>query len=252
MDKNINININIQDIHYNKYIKYKTKYLELKELSGGITPGGITPGRITPKTPVASTAPVAYTATDIIKIKLDDLLKQIKNINHFIYNDSFICNTLISELKIAYHSYLLLLESKFLLFLDKYKTDDKNNLITNAKAEYDKINITDKEVRDLKVNNIFLKLEELIKINISEIIKLYKTSKDIDDNKYTIEYYIDKIKNLIDNEMKESLLELRNRDSLKNIFQTYLDNIYRFKNLESIDIISEKLRNRFKPLPKKF
>jgi hypothetical protein len=31
----MNININNQDIHYNKYIKYKTKYLELKELSGG-------------------------------------------------------------------------------------------------------------------------------------------------------------------------------------------------------------------------
>jgi hypothetical protein len=29
------MNMNIQDIHYNKYIKYKTKYLELKELSGG-------------------------------------------------------------------------------------------------------------------------------------------------------------------------------------------------------------------------
>ena len=241
MDKNINININIQDIHYNKYIKYKTKYLELKELSGGITPGGITP-----KTSVASTAQVAYTATDIIKIKLDDLLKQIKNINHFIYNDSFICNTLISELKIAYHSYLLLLEPKFLLFLDKYKTDDKNNLITNAKAEYDKQNITDKEHRDQKVNNIFLELEKLIKINISEIIKLYKKSKEIDDNKYTIEYYIDKIKYLIDNEMKVSLLELRNRNSLKNIFQTYLDNIYRFKNQESIDITSEKLRKRFR------
>jgi len=28
--------MNIQDIHYNKYIKYKTKYLELKEQSGGI------------------------------------------------------------------------------------------------------------------------------------------------------------------------------------------------------------------------
>jgi hypothetical protein len=30
----INININNQDIYYNKYIKYKTKYLELKELNG--------------------------------------------------------------------------------------------------------------------------------------------------------------------------------------------------------------------------
>jgi len=35
MNMNMNININNQDIHYNKYIKYKTKYLELKELSGG-------------------------------------------------------------------------------------------------------------------------------------------------------------------------------------------------------------------------
>jgi len=31
----MNININNQDIYYNKYIKYKTKYLELKELNGG-------------------------------------------------------------------------------------------------------------------------------------------------------------------------------------------------------------------------
>ena len=30
-----NININIEDIYYKKYIKYKTKYLELKEQSGG-------------------------------------------------------------------------------------------------------------------------------------------------------------------------------------------------------------------------
>jgi len=30
-----NININIEDIYYDKYIKYKTKYLELKQLSGG-------------------------------------------------------------------------------------------------------------------------------------------------------------------------------------------------------------------------
>ena len=30
----MNININNQDIYYNKYIKYKTKYLELKELNG--------------------------------------------------------------------------------------------------------------------------------------------------------------------------------------------------------------------------
>jgi hypothetical protein len=30
----MNININNQDIHYNKYIKYKTKYLELKEQRG--------------------------------------------------------------------------------------------------------------------------------------------------------------------------------------------------------------------------
>jgi len=29
--------MNNQDIHYNKYIKYKTKYLELKELNGGST-----------------------------------------------------------------------------------------------------------------------------------------------------------------------------------------------------------------------
>ena len=28
--------MNNQDIHYNKYIKYKTKYLELKELNGGL------------------------------------------------------------------------------------------------------------------------------------------------------------------------------------------------------------------------
>ena len=28
-------NINIQDKYYNKYIKYKTKYLELKEQRGG-------------------------------------------------------------------------------------------------------------------------------------------------------------------------------------------------------------------------
>ena len=27
---------NIQDIYYEKYIKYKTKYLELKELNGGV------------------------------------------------------------------------------------------------------------------------------------------------------------------------------------------------------------------------
>jgi hypothetical protein len=27
--------MNMEDIHYNKYIKYKTKYLELKELNGG-------------------------------------------------------------------------------------------------------------------------------------------------------------------------------------------------------------------------
>jgi hypothetical protein len=27
-----NININIEDIYYDKYIKYKTKYLELKQL----------------------------------------------------------------------------------------------------------------------------------------------------------------------------------------------------------------------------
>jgi len=32
---NTNININIEDIYYKKYIKYKTKYLELKEQSGG-------------------------------------------------------------------------------------------------------------------------------------------------------------------------------------------------------------------------
>jgi hypothetical protein len=32
---NTNININIEDIYYDKYIKYKTKYLELKEQSGG-------------------------------------------------------------------------------------------------------------------------------------------------------------------------------------------------------------------------
>ena len=32
---NKNINMNIQDKYYNKYIKYKTKYLELKELNGG-------------------------------------------------------------------------------------------------------------------------------------------------------------------------------------------------------------------------
>jgi hypothetical protein len=31
----MNININNQDVYYNKYIKYKTKYLELKESSGG-------------------------------------------------------------------------------------------------------------------------------------------------------------------------------------------------------------------------
>jgi hypothetical protein len=31
-----NININIEDIYYKKYIKYKTKYLELKEQSGGV------------------------------------------------------------------------------------------------------------------------------------------------------------------------------------------------------------------------
>jgi hypothetical protein len=31
----MNINMNNQDIYYDKYIKYKTKYLELKEQSGG-------------------------------------------------------------------------------------------------------------------------------------------------------------------------------------------------------------------------
>jgi hypothetical protein len=29
------MDINIQDKHYNKYLKYKLKYLELKEQSGG-------------------------------------------------------------------------------------------------------------------------------------------------------------------------------------------------------------------------
>ena len=57
----MNININMEDIHYNKYIKYKTKYLELKELNGG---GLLKKFRglfksSAPNTPVASVASVA-------------------------------------------------------------------------------------------------------------------------------------------------------------------------------------------------
>ena len=49
---NTNININIEDIYYKKYIKYKTKYLELKEQSGGMF------GFLKSK----SKAPIAYVA----------------------------------------------------------------------------------------------------------------------------------------------------------------------------------------------
>jgi hypothetical protein len=50
--------MNIQDIHYNKYIKYKTKYLELKEQSGGMF--GFLKSKS--KAPVAPVAPIAYVA----------------------------------------------------------------------------------------------------------------------------------------------------------------------------------------------
>jgi hypothetical protein len=50
--------MNIQDIHYNKYIKYKTKYLELKEQSGGMF--GFLKSKS--KAPVAHVAPIAYVA----------------------------------------------------------------------------------------------------------------------------------------------------------------------------------------------
>jgi len=56
----MNINMNIQDIHYNKYIKYKTKYLELKEQSGGF--GIFNWLKSKSKAPVAPVAPVAHVA----------------------------------------------------------------------------------------------------------------------------------------------------------------------------------------------
>ena len=42
--------MNMEDIHYNKYIKYKTKYLELKEQSAGVFEGILyTPCKIAPR-----------------------------------------------------------------------------------------------------------------------------------------------------------------------------------------------------------
>jgi len=226
----MNINMNIQDIHYNKYIKYKTKYLELKEQLGGnceniasIIPtqhnyefldnavivekinGFGTTFHYKPQKKNSSISNADLRNSNLLK-EIDDLLKILKEILQSLisyYNNSWDFGS--KAIKKNFESILKdLIESRYIYI--KFRTSINNfNYNNSKKKEYYDNYILQKNDLQLKIINI----ENNIQNNIKK--------KSLDDN------------SIISNNLNFLQKQYNNKDlcSLHNIIIFYFN---MFKN----------------------
>jgi hypothetical protein len=216
-------NINIEDIYYDKYIKYKTKYLELKQLSGGsgvyefchndykINDVGRIIDILNKFSPFIENTNIAISNNKYkeninkiykeLEIMLEDLMKN--------YTGYFFNSTPYKDLKTIYDT-LKNLNTKYITFIHNYRQDFKKE---SLQTEEQRTNVVTKfttmltentsEIKKLKdiINNIIIKINNNNKFtNLIEKINFYFL--EIDKGLTCSKPYI-KVTNLITSKKQE-------------------------------------------------
>jgi hypothetical protein len=187
----------ITDVHYKKYLKYKLKYLELKEQRGG---GGIMGSSSTP-TKIKETLAYFQKKQQELNPQNDHDYRLLRDITPLIHN-------LIPNLKTE---------------LSSEKSDFKLELLDNfVNSPNFKIVIYDHNDRNKKKNNILVNFTT----NINNITNIYRNKGSIDnDNILDINIFKAELTNYIDLNLKD----MKYKDELKLILTIYL-NIFSILN----------------------
>jgi hypothetical protein len=255
---NINKNINNQDVYYNKYIKYKTKYLELKEQNGSALFGLF-----------SSNKDIYGRYYDEFVLKINEI-KIIKEIKEVIGPDR-IKEMMKINLETPNISIFFEFQDHYKKSLEKYfedknkdknKDKDKKKIIqiikkSNNKKIIDIINVLE-DIENILIFNTSpeLILPELY-VNFSEKLDTFK-NKQIEEykKKKKIKIQLTKIEELkleLELGIKENDDYKQNIESIKNIYfifcdikngyQKYYNNFYsNIKNYN--DYYSQKINNQ--------
>ncbi len=199
------MDIDIQDVHYKKYLKYKLKYLELKQQSGGWWPYSYFFPNNTNQTNQTKQT-LAYFKKKQIELEPKNYLDlRLLNattplIHNLIPN---LINDLINE-KSAFNKELL------------------NNFVTLPNFTIIKYDIND---QNLKNNNILVNFTT----NFYKIANIYKYKgsldrKDVDN----INFFNNELTHYID----QNLINMEYKEELKEILTIYLKNFEKLYNLK--------------------
>ena len=181
------MDINLNDEYYKKYIKYKTKYLELKESEGGVFGIG--------KSNYGNSLELVKYIVDKkyeIKFKTDEeqfnyLQDQLFNILSTLYYinkknvDNMSTNEILFKRHITYvYDTLLQIKMYLLIFIFNNYNDDYRNII-NKKINFLKMIIEDKTSMFYLKN--YKKLKDILKLYITKL-NLLLLNKKLDYNNY--------------------------------------------------------------------
>jgi hypothetical protein len=227
------MNINNQDIYYDKYIKYKTKYLELKEQSGGTN----TNTNIVTDLNTATTNIVVATESCIC----DDNINETCYGNENILNSDNIENIKKLEPHITYNIHKKYFEKKKYVFNDLLNYLIKKN--TYFLFGQNKISIDFEFIKRLLNNLLHLYNDFGIFIyNYKYKPKFIETYIFNKDQILKLKIFVDdKIKNIIQNIKKKENLDKDINDYIKineDYFKTnYPNHNFDIKGLDNLQFI---------------
>ena len=177
------MNMNIQDINYNKYIKYKTKYLELKELSGGGMFGWLKKTQAVTKTVAPVITVPAATAAYFNNVNIENKLygeEGVRLINEFFkpFNTT-IQGDKTSSIRKSSLNDINAMYSELNKILNEIKNEIKkvNTQIENLDSIIDLINNSHNDMITKKLSKDIIKYNDNYKNKIYEILDSHNNKK---------------------------------------------------------------------------
>jgi len=200
----MNININIQDVYYKKYIKYKKKYLQLKQ-NGGF---------------------VQSIANSVINAIGSEIIKSVyitDPVMARIYDRSFTLNDIHFDSLKPMETYITTQLLKHLK--DFYeKTLKTKYLKENINVKEETYN-TNKKLNDEKyINSVFINFQTNLIDKIVRIINIYKNKTKLNTTS-EVKYHKKKVEIEINNYIDTKLKEIPNYNQFRILINKYFDNI---------------------------
>jgi hypothetical protein len=203
------MNINIQDVYYKKYKKYKKKYLQLKysDQNGGLFNN------------IANNTINVITRQIKTLVYINDLVMTNEYNNLFVLNNIYYDSLLPMEKYIITTTLLLKHLKDFFAktlktkYLEENKTANEETYNTNKKSE-----------DEIYINSVFINFQTNLIDKINQIINIYKyntqsnTTSTVEQNKKIVENDINKY---IDIDLKV----IPNNNQLKTLINKYFNNI---------------------------